>query len=317
MIYQSSKGPVEIATMERRHAANALAKLQREEPGRVDEIEALSSHVAALDANPRAEIGGNNPPVDPPTAVGAMSWDAIKVHMDDLLTEAANWADGAELVNQEQADTVTRLRNELQGAAKLADDARVAEKAPFDLEIDAIQKRYNEYIAPIKNRTPGRISKSVVALGALMSKWLAKLEREREADRQRAREEADRAREEAIEARRAAQSSGDVSALDVAGDLLDDADAKEAAARRVEREKVQLGGQGSGVRAVSLKSYWSARLIEPGEDGSPGGGGAALRHYAQTRPERIKAFLQDLADEDVARGIRTIPGFTITEERRI
>jgi hypothetical protein len=34
-----------------------------------------------------AEIGHNNPPEPTP-------YEAVKVHLDDLLTEAANWADG-------------------------------------------------------------------------------------------------------------------------------------------------------------------------------------------------------------------------------
>ena len=58
-VYQSSKGEIEIATMPHRYASNALAKLSREEPHRVDEIAALSTHIAAFDkAFAEAEQGG-------------------------------------------------------------------------------------------------------------------------------------------------------------------------------------------------------------------------------------------------------------------
>lgn len=49
-IYNSSKGPVEIASMPLRYATNALFKLQRER-GEVDrdaEIRALQAHVVRL-----------------------------------------------------------------------------------------------------------------------------------------------------------------------------------------------------------------------------------------------------------------------------
>lgn len=47
--YQSSKGPMEIASMPVRYAQNALAKLQREreDDSRDGEIKALSDHIAA------------------------------------------------------------------------------------------------------------------------------------------------------------------------------------------------------------------------------------------------------------------------------
>jgi hypothetical protein len=42
-IYKGSRGPVEIATMNGKHAATAAAKLRREAPERVAEIEALEA----------------------------------------------------------------------------------------------------------------------------------------------------------------------------------------------------------------------------------------------------------------------------------
>lgn len=57
--YQSSKGPVEIATMPLRYASNALAKLQREreDDSRDIEIGALSAHVERLQSEVEAAEG--------------------------------------------------------------------------------------------------------------------------------------------------------------------------------------------------------------------------------------------------------------------
>src|SRR3546814_15096093 len=100
-----------------------------------------------------------------------MSWDAIQAHMDDLLTEARNWADGEAIDNQAKADEIGKLRQQLQDAANLADDARVEATRPLDEQIAAIQARYNVYIAPLKNKQPGSVSKGVAALGSPLTGW--------------------------------------------------------------------------------------------------------------------------------------------------
>lgn len=315
MMYKSSKGEVEIATMPFRYASNALAKLRREAPERTAEIEALEIHVAAFDqdgepANPRVALGDNNPPDDEPEGVTenvTPNWETVQAHMDDLLTEARNWADGAQVTNQDQADQVAKLRQLLQDAANLADTARVAEKKPFDEKIAEIQDRYNAYIAPMKNKAPGSVSKAVTALGNVLSVWLNKLAEEKREREAKAREEAEAAAAKAIEARKALDVSTDLAASDEAAALLDAAEDAAKALRSVEREKVQAKGE---FRAIGLRSYWRAEAVE-------GEGGKALVYYAKRYPERVKAFLQTLADEDVSAGAREIPGFTILEEKRV
>lgn len=327
MLYKSSKGDLEIATMPLRYASNALAKLKREEPTRAAEIEALEDHCAALqlggdDDNPRAVMGDNKPPEETPVtgfdkfearakaaddAVIEPKWDAVKIHMDDLLTEARNWADGDGIDTQDKADAVGKLRQLLQDAANLADTARFAEKAPFDKQVAEIQDRYNAYIAPMKNKTPGSVSKAVTALGNLINGWLNKLDAEKKAREDAARKIADEAAAKALEAHKAAAISTDLDAIDEATALMDAADNAARELRSVEREKVQVQG---AFRAVGLRSYWRAELIE-------GQGGVALKHYAQTHPERVKAFLQSLADQDVVNGARAIPGFNIIEDKRV
>jgi hypothetical protein len=309
MLYKSSKGDLEIATMPLRYANNALAKLRRDEPARAAEIEALEAHVASLELggdepNPRAVVGDNNPPAEAPADP---KWDTVKIHMDDLLTEARNWADGAAINNQDQADSVGKLRQLLQDAANLADATRIAEKAPLDKQIAEIQDRYNAYIAPMKNKAPGSVSKAVTALGTLISGWLNKLDAEKKEREDAARKIAEDAAAKALEAHKAAATSTDLDAIDEATALLDAADDAAKALRSVEREKVQVKGE---FRAIGLRSYWRAELID-------GQGGVALKHYAQTHPERVKAFLQSLADEDVGNGARAIPGFNVIEDKRV
>jgi len=311
MQYQSSTGPVEIATMPLSYAKNALNKLLRTEPERDAEIEALEAHVKRLSAeataeslNPRAKMGDNKPP---PEEAIKPEWEAVKVHMDDLLTEAANWADGVKVESQDQADAIGRLRQLLQDSANLADHARVVEKEPFDKAITEIQDRYNAYIAPMKNKVPGKVSKSIVALGNLLAPWLTKLDDEKRAREAAAREELERAQAAAIAARQEAKKADDLAVMDHADDLLAQAEEAAKALRSVEREKVQAKGE---FRAVGLRSTYVA-VLRPGE------GGTALIHYAKAQPERVKQFLQQLADEDVRRGAREIPGFDVNEERKV
>lgn len=319
--YQSSKGPLDIAKMPISYALNARKKLQRDEPSRIAEIAALDAHVQRLGAentekalNPRAVVGGNNPPpdVDRESAESDVpaSWDAIKTHMDDLLAEADNWARDDEpfvIENQGQADAIARLRQDLQDAIKAANDARQVEKKPLDERVAEIQNRYNAYIAPIKNRAPGTVSKAVAALGNMLTGWLNKLDAEKKARERESAEKAAAAAAEAIAARAEAKESTDLNAMDAAEDKL-------AAAKNLIREaegitKEKVHAQGSR-RAVGLRSVWVAELND-------GEGIKAVNHYLKTRPDDIRAFIQSLADKDVREGKRVIPGFTIREQKRV
>lgn len=315
--YTGSKGRVEIATMNGKHAAMAAAKLRREQPDRMAEIAALEAHAARMeiehgnadsDVNPRAVIGGNMPPEEIPADAHALSgWDAIKAHMDDLLSEAGNWADGVELISQEQADSVGNLRSMLQQAVKVADDARIAEKKPFDDAIAEIQDRFNAYIAPLKNRSPGSVSKAIAALGNLLTGWLAKQEKERREREAAAAKEAAAAAAEALAAREDAKVSTDIAAQDRAEDTLANAEALLRQAKGVSRERVQAGG-GDGLRAQTLRTYWVHQTTDYN---------ALLKHMMARDPDTLRAALDDFARREIARGIRDLPGCTITEQKKV
>lgn len=311
-IYVGSKGPVEIATMNGKHAATAAAKLRRTEPSRVAEIEALEAHAArmaeehaAAGAPPAAGDNGGPPIEDPAPKI--TTWEAIQANLDDLLTEAANWADGVEIATQEQADEVGRLRGMLQQAIGAADDARVAEKKPFDDAIAEIQDRYNAYIAPLKNKVPGKASKAVAALGNVLTAWLTKLDNEKRAREAAAAAEAAKAAAAALAAREEAKATTDLQVMDKADDLLANAEDMLRQAKGVAREKVQAGG-GDGLRVQSLRTTWRAEITDRT---------AALKALLARNPEEFVALIQRLADAE-ARGARTpIAGITYHEERKV
>lgn len=307
MMYQSSKGAVEITTMPFTYANNALNKLRREAPERAAEIQALADHCAKLETNgeqnPRAVIGGNSPPEEAADATPA-TWSAVKLHIDDLL-DLVRGVTGVEITKQEQADQIGKMLRDLQDAAKLADQARTAEKAPLDEAVKEIQDRYNEYIAPLKNKKPGLVSKAEQALKNQIGAWLKKQDDERIARKNAAREVAEKAAEEARAAHQTARISDDLDEIEAAESLLDAAEEAGRELRQIEKSKTQLKGD---YRAISLRSVWKAERIE-------GGGGKALSHYARTQPQRVIAFIELLAAEDVKAGVRSIPGFIVKEEK--
>ncbi|WP_300573479.1 hypothetical protein [Phenylobacterium sp.] len=311
--YQSSKGPLEIASMPGPYLANALAKLEREnDPARADELAAMRDRMAALDAereeeNPRVHLGANNPPEETPPATVAPTaegFEAIKVNIEDLLVEARNWADGVAVENQAQADEIARLIEDLRDAEGAADEARKAEVKPLDDARDAIQTRYNLYIAPLKNKKPGKVPLAVSALKTTLDAWLIKLDDERRERAAVAKAKADKLAEEAAAAMRASVPE-DFGAREAAEEKVAEAQAAATVAKQISTARVHAHG---GNRAIGLRTHWVPALATPKD---------ALIHYLNTRPDDIKAFLLELAVKDVAEGKRAIPGFTITEERKV
>lgn len=250
----------------------------------------------ALAAEP-ATIGHNGAPEADP-------WEGLKVHLDDLLSEAHNWADGTNVENQAQADEASRLIDDLNKAAKLAEAQRVAEKEPHDKAISEIQGRYNPYIADPKTKNPGKVWKAIDALKAAVKPYLERLKAEQEAEAKRRREEAEKAAAEAAAAVKAA-AANDLAAQEEAEAKIKAAEHAQADAKRAENAKAQARG---GSRAMGLRTVSVAHLTDRK---------AALLHYVATRPDEIVSTLQRLADQDVREGKRSIPGFDVREETRL
>lgn len=250
--------------------------------------------------NPRIFEGANYPPAE----VAANPFDAIKVNIDDLLLEARNWADGTDVETQEQADEVSRLIEDLRMAGDAAEGLRVEQKKPHDDAIADIQARFNPLIADLKNKKPGTVPLAIKALKAALGAYLQKLEDAKIARARKAREEADAAAQAAAVAARAAAPS-DLAAQEAAEELIAEATDAAAFAKYAENDKAQARG---GSRAMGLRSYWIPTLTAPRE---------AVEHYIATDPQAVKDFLLKMAEVDIRNGKRTLPGFTITEDRRV
>ncbi|MGA0604920.1 hypothetical protein ACO2Q0_02885 [Phenylobacterium sp. VNQ135] len=243
--------------------------------------------------NAIAPIGHNNPPEPAP-------FEAISVHVSDLMVEARAWCDGAQIENQEQADVVARLIDEFRQAQKAADDARREEAKPHDEAKARIQEKYAPLLAETKTKT-GAIPRALAALKATLTPWLRKLEDERRAREEAARQEAAAKAKAAADAMRAADASN-LEAREAAEAMVQDARVAESAANAVGREKAHAKGDG---RAIGLRKTYRAVMTDRK---------AALIHYASTQPDALTAFLQQLADRDVREGKRQIPGFDVLEE---
>ncbi|WP_028003159.1 hypothetical protein [Sinorhizobium meliloti] len=234
--------------------------------------------------NPRAVIGGNQPPEPTP-------FEAIRQEIEDLYEEAKNWADGEPIASQEMHDAIESLRESLHEAGKRADALRVEEKKPLDDQIKAIQDKFNPLIQPKR----GRVDMAKSALDALLTPYRARIAQEKAAEAARVAAAAEEARRQATEAIRA--SSGNLAEREAAEGLLADAKKLERQAGRA--NKVATTGTG-------LRTVWRAELVDEA---------AALDWFYGERPDAFRELIQSLADEAVRRGVRKVQGFVVRDEK--
>jgi|GEM_PF-1047313 len=327
-VYNGSKGAVEIATMNGKHAAMAAAKLRREAPERAAEIDALEAHAArmasehATDAeNPRAVIGGNMPPeeIEPattPEPATASGREAVDIHVADLLTEAGNWADGVPLESQDQADQVAKLVRMLEQAGKQVDATADDEKRPHNDALTEIGAWRNGWLAKGLKKTPdGKITTALAALGRLSTGWLVKLDNERKAREAEAAKQAAAAAAAALAAKQEAETTTDISVVEDAQDKMTEAMSLIKQAQNIGKAKVKVGG-GEGFRAQTLRSFWSA--IPTGEEGAWTAALKALLPddaFAADLRDLIQRHANRLAQTEAGRG-KGLAGFTFHEERK-
>jgi hypothetical protein len=242
--------------------------------------------------NPLAIAGHNNPP-DSPNELSA--YEAIKQEIDDLFDEAKNWADGEPVDSQDIADAITALHDNLHDAGKRADEERKLEAKPHDDAKAEIQQRYNLLIGNTKTTGKGKVVLGKETLQALLTPWRNKLVAEKEAAAKAAREEADRIAAEAQAAIRA--SAGNLEEREKAEELLKEAKQVDRWAKREDRAATT----GTGLRTV-----WHAALVDEGQ---------ALDWAYGKAPERFKDVVQQMANEAVRAGMRSVPGFRVYDER--
>lgn len=221
-------------------------------------------------------------------------FDAVRINIEDLFTQAKGFLDGEPVTSQAVADEIGALLAETRQAEKAAEDARKLEAKPFDDGKAEVQSRYNplkDKVALIKDACKAALASFLKAQDA------AKREQERVA-----REQAEAAQAAAAEAARAA-ATDNLEAKEAAEALITQAKQAEAAARRAENDRAHVTG---GARATTLRTVWRADMVDPH---------LAAAHYWRTNPTAFNAVLQKLAEDDVRSGKRTIPGFDVVEDR--
>ena len=206
------------------------------------------------------------------------------MHIEDLFAMVSDTVAGAVVTTDDQEVALDNLLDDLRTAKKDADATRAAEKKPHDDAAKEVQARWKPLV--------DRCDMAANEIKRLLTPY-------REA-KQRAKDEAARkAREEAAERQRAAQEalrqSDDLQARFDAEQDLKTAQKLTAVANKIDRS------------ATGLRSRWIAELADPV---------AALKHYRERQGEELKAWLLDQAQRDANAGVRTIPGFIITEERK-
>lgn len=214
--------------------------------------------------------------------------------VDDLLLEARNFLDGEPITNEQQAEAVSSLLNRLRRVSKDADEARKAEKKPHDDAAKAVQAKWTPII--------GKAELAASTAKRALAPYLKAIEDQQRAEAEAAKQEAMRLSQVALEAHK--EAGGSLEAIEDAERLLKAAKGAATHAVRAEKAKPQVKG---GERATGLRSVWSPTLTDSC---------AALKHYRERNPEGLKAWLLEEAQKDVRCGIREIPGFTITEERK-
>lgn len=247
--------------------------------------------MTTLDTNPRAIIGGNNPPEPTP-------FEQSRDEIEGLFMEATNWLDGAGVQSQADADAISKLLDMLRKAKSAADDRRKAEAQPFDDGKAEVQARYN----PLIQKDKGKADLAMDACKKALTPWLAKIETEKRAIAEAARKEA----EEKAAAAQAGIRAANVIDLQARADaerLIEEAKKAETVAKRAENDKAHAKG---GTRAIGLRSTYTPVLTDARE---------AARHYWIERRSEMEGFFLELARADVRAGKMTIPGFRVDEHR--
>lgn len=248
--------------------------------------------------NPRAVPGNNMPPEEP------TPFDAVKKRIDDLYDEAVLWLDGKPIETTNQAEGVANLLRMIQEAADDANALRTTAKAPFDEGVKAVQALYHPLIGDTKTAGKGKAVQAIDACKAVQAAWLKKLDDELKAKAIEERQKADEALAKAQAALKAAEPT-DLAARGAAEGLVRDASRAEKAATSAAKATATVKGVTG--RAVGLRSNYVAEMTDFRE---------AARHYWTAEPERMRAFIQSLADTDVRTGKRDIPGFKVSNDAR-
>lgn len=225
----------------------------------------------------------SNMPADP--------FEALLAEIEDKSAQAEELL-AKDVKSQTECDLFRNVQAQLLALNKRADTMHKEEKAPLLEKTRAVDERFRfrEKVADIASRLRSRFEAFLRA-----EERRQREEAERKHREEMARVEAERKR---LEAERAKQKEDDP----VAFHTSPEPELPEMPAAP-EPVKVQAGG-GFG-RKAGLKSVWVATLADMD---------AALAHYKDNA--KVRDLIQKLADADVRAGKRSLPGFTVNEERK-
>ena len=251
-------------------------------------------------AEPIAGLGHNAPPeeiVDPVVL--------HTNHINNLVTEAGNWADGTDIENEAQAAEVDRLIGLFNEAIDKAEEARDEEIKPLTDKVTKIREAWYPLVGETKKITGSAIRAKRVLL-QVKTKWGNLVAARAAAEATRLRE---KAAAEATAAREAAHAAvGDLGATEQAEDLI-----------RQAQTTLRASNAAATTHVAGMRDNWVVvGFLAEVEDGDRkiSGSTALLRHYTTTNPDGVREALLEMARQDVRSGKRRLPGLIIENQRR-
>lgn len=249
------------------------------------------------DLNPRAVIGGNNPPPFDADLVAKFNAKTA-----EFLDVAGQWLDKGDLKSEDDAQRLNDFIAGCRAQKRKIEDARKDAKKPWD----DLGKMVQDAFLPLAKRPDTAISR----VQPLLTKWMQAQEAKRREEVRKREEEARRQREEAERLAEQAASRNDL-----VGEMEAQAakDAAEKAAREAQRaasQTVKVASATGGARSAGLRTYVTAEIVNIHQ---------AMLHY-KTAPDLL-ACIRTLAEREArAKGFdpekNEIPGIKFNIERR-
>lgn len=231
-------------------------------------------------SGPLHGAGHNNPPKTP--------FEIASGEIDALFEEAQHWLDGSGVNTPAEESNVDELLNMLRTAEKSADAARKTENEPFDKGKAEVQARYNPILAKAKLAQD--------ACKKALAPYRQKIADEKASAAEKLRLEAEAKRKAAEEALRSSQVT-DLAQRAAAEDLLKDAQKADRAASKAGK---------AATTGLGLRTTYRTAITDQT---------AFARYVWANHQSDLADFLADLAPKLVARGLREMPGVSVTEEK--
>lgn len=274
----------------------------------------MAQHNALLnDPNPRAVIGGNQPPLS--EALPAET-EELRKRAEELIASAT---ERATVTTDDEAERATALYAMMREHWQDIDVARALRKAPFLESERFIDRHYGAIALPLVGGDPKR--KITGAAGELLARIDAyRQERERQAqlERRRLAEEARKAHEAAEEAERARQAAEDQQMRAADAESADTAARQkteaELARRQAEDRAAQLQAQAEAQEAIVIRSgYGPTATGRTGRTAKIINLRMALTHCLKVDRHKIEEVVLTIYNAQLRTGVRELPGAEIVE----